>query len=105
MKLTVPEPLKATLVDDWEAVTKNNQVSTRVGLLRVSYPLKKLVDLPRNPNVVQILALFEKHVLKTRPPESVIPACHPSTQFLTLYQVEAAGSPDTYDHLWPSSLL
>lgn len=53
MKLTVPEPLKATLVDDWEAVTKNNQ----------------LVDLPRNPNVVQILALFEKHVLKTRPPE------------------------------------
>ncbi|KAK0216505.1 MRG-domain-containing protein [Armillaria nabsnona] len=53
MKLTVPEPLKATLVDDWEAVTKNNQ----------------LVDLPRNPNVVQILALFEKHVLKIRPPE------------------------------------
>ncbi|KAK0444994.1 MRG-domain-containing protein [Desarmillaria tabescens] len=53
MKLTVPELLKATLVDDWEAVTKNNQ----------------LVDLPRKPNVVQILALFEKHVLETRPPE------------------------------------
>ncbi|KAK0502495.1 MRG-domain-containing protein [Armillaria luteobubalina] len=53
MKLTVPEPLKATLVDDWEAVTKNNQ----------------LVNLPRNPNVVQILGLFEKHVLEKRPPE------------------------------------
>ena len=26
MKLTVPEVLKAQLVDDWEAVTKNNQV-------------------------------------------------------------------------------
>ena len=26
MKLTVPEPLKVLLVDDWEAVTKNNQV-------------------------------------------------------------------------------
>lgn len=27
MKLTIPEVLKARLVDDWEAVTKNNQVS------------------------------------------------------------------------------
>jgi len=26
MKLTVPEVLKVQLVDDWEAVTKNNQV-------------------------------------------------------------------------------
>lgn len=26
MKLTVPEILKVKLVDDWEAVTKNNQV-------------------------------------------------------------------------------
>ena len=26
MKLTVPEVLKTILVDDWEAVTKNNQV-------------------------------------------------------------------------------
>jgi len=26
MKLTIPEILKAKLVDDWEAVTKNNQV-------------------------------------------------------------------------------
>jgi hypothetical protein len=26
MKLIVPEALKVVLVDDWEAVTKNNQV-------------------------------------------------------------------------------
>ena len=26
MMLTVPEALKVVLVDDWEAVTKNNQV-------------------------------------------------------------------------------
>jgi mortality factor 4-like protein 1 len=26
MKLNVPEILKVQLVDDWEAVTKNNQV-------------------------------------------------------------------------------
>jgi len=26
MKLSIPEVLKAKLVDDWEAVTKNNQV-------------------------------------------------------------------------------
>ena len=26
MKLNVPETLKVLLVDDWEAVTKNNQV-------------------------------------------------------------------------------
>lgn len=28
MKLNVPEVLKSLLVDDWEAVTKNNQVSS-----------------------------------------------------------------------------
>ena len=28
MKLNVPEQLKVLLVDDWEAVTKNNQVRT-----------------------------------------------------------------------------
>ncbi|KAI0739504.1 MRG-domain-containing protein [Daedaleopsis nitida] len=47
MKLTVPEPLKVLLVDDWEAVTKNNQ----------------LVGLPRKPNVVELLEEFKAHVL------------------------------------------
>ncbi|KAK7049591.1 Esa1p-associated factor [Paramarasmius palmivorus] len=51
MKLTVPEILKVTLVDDWEAVTKNNQ----------------LVTLPRNPTALDILKEFEDHVKANRP--------------------------------------
>ncbi|EIN12865.1 MRG-domain-containing protein [Punctularia strigosozonata HHB-11173 SS5] len=47
MKLQVPELLKVILVDDWEAVTKNNQ----------------LVPLPRSPNVVELLQQFREHVL------------------------------------------
>ncbi|KII84721.1 hypothetical protein PLICRDRAFT_57249 [Plicaturopsis crispa FD-325 SS-3] len=47
MKLNVPEILKALLVDDWEAVTKNNQ----------------LVTLPRNPTVMDILSEFQTYVL------------------------------------------
>jgi len=42
MKLNVPEILKVKLVDDWEAVTKNNQ----------------LVTVPRTPTVVEILEEF-----------------------------------------------
>ena len=30
MKLNVPEQLKVLLVDDWEAVTKNNQVRINI---------------------------------------------------------------------------
>ncbi|KIP01536.1 hypothetical protein PHLGIDRAFT_32514 [Phlebiopsis gigantea 11061_1 CR5-6] len=47
MKLNVPELLKVLLVDDWEAVTKNNQ----------------LVPLPRPTNVIVILKEFEQYVL------------------------------------------
>ncbi|TBU44924.1 MRG-domain-containing protein [Dichomitus squalens] len=47
MKLNVPEQLKVLLVDDWEAVTKNNQ----------------LVGLPRKPNVLELLEEFKQHVL------------------------------------------
>ncbi|KAI0781567.1 MRG-domain-containing protein [Irpex lacteus] len=62
MKLNVPETLKVLLVDDWEAVTKNNQ----------------LVPLPRSPNVVEILKEFEQHVLNDlnttlRDPKIVLP--------------------------------
>ncbi|KDQ52551.1 hypothetical protein JAAARDRAFT_61857 [Jaapia argillacea MUCL 33604] len=46
MKLNVPEPLKVVLVDDWECVTKNNQ----------------LVTLPRSPNVVELLQEFKDYV-------------------------------------------
>ncbi|KAI0653133.1 MRG-domain-containing protein [Cubamyces menziesii] len=47
MKLNVPEMLKVLLVDDWEAVTKNNQ----------------LVGLPRKPCVTELLEEFKQHVL------------------------------------------
>lgn len=44
MKLNVPEILKVLLVDDWEAVTKNNQVRPFVDVFRAAnikcyYPL------------------------------------------------------------------
>jgi mortality factor 4-like protein 1 len=45
MKLNVPEILKVQLVDDWEAVTKNNQ----------------LVPVPRNPTVVEVLQQFGEY--------------------------------------------
>ncbi|KZP24228.1 MRG-domain-containing protein [Athelia psychrophila] len=45
MKLSVPEILKVKLVDDWEAVTKNNQ----------------LVPVPRTPTVLEILEDFSLH--------------------------------------------
>jgi len=51
MKLNVPETLKVLLVDDWEAVTKNNQ----------------LVSLPRTPNVVELLEEFKNYVLAEKP--------------------------------------
>ncbi|KAI6103806.1 MRG-domain-containing protein [Pisolithus croceorrhizus] len=63
MKLNVPEALKVQLVDDWEAVTKNNQ----------------LVPLPRKPNVLDILQEFKDHVLEMgkqtslRDPELILP--------------------------------
>ncbi|KAF8193795.1 MRG-domain-containing protein [Pholiota molesta] len=58
MKLNVPEVLKAVLVDDWEVVTKNNQ----------------LVTLPRTPNVADVLAEFAEYVRTTKPPHLKEPA-------------------------------
>jgi len=52
MKLNMPEVLKVLLVDDWQAVTKHNQ----------------LVTLPRSPNVVQLLAEFAEYIKTTKPP-------------------------------------
>ncbi|KAI0060498.1 MRG-domain-containing protein [Artomyces pyxidatus] len=62
MRLQVPEALKVLLVDDWEAVTKNNM----------------LVTLPRSPTVVEILAEFRDHVLADPPaalrdPRTILP--------------------------------
>jgi len=52
LKLTVPETLKLILVDDWEAITKNNQ----------------LLTVPRTPTVQQLLQDFEQHVLRLEKP-------------------------------------
>ncbi|KAG8892349.1 Esa1p-associated factor, partial [Tulasnella sp. 408] len=49
MKLDVPDVLKVVLVDDWEAVTKNNQVG------------HLLVPLPRSPTVEEILMEFKEY--------------------------------------------
>jgi hypothetical protein len=36
LKLVVPDVLKVILVDDWEAVTKNNQVSVAAAYARIA---------------------------------------------------------------------
>ncbi|KIO27401.1 hypothetical protein M407DRAFT_191103 [Tulasnella calospora MUT 4182] len=62
MKLDVPDVLKVVLVDDWEAVTKNNQ----------------LVPLPRSPTVEEILGEFKEYCSSSdkklpRSKETVLP--------------------------------
>lgn len=39
IKITIPDTLKVQLVDDWEAVTKNNQVSQ--GACHVEFASKR----------------------------------------------------------------
>ncbi|KAF9447084.1 MRG-domain-containing protein [Macrolepiota fuliginosa MF-IS2] len=51
MKLVIPELLKVVLVDDWEAITKNNQ----------------LVSLPRSPTVQELLEQWQEYMLKLEP--------------------------------------
>jgi len=50
MKLDIPEQLKGLLVDDWENVTKT----------------QKLLPLPRNPTVSDILDDYLDHAMKSR---------------------------------------
>lgn len=45
--IPLPDPLKIQLVDDWEAITRKNQV----------------VTLPRNPNVKTILTEYEQYAI------------------------------------------
>ncbi|KAG6874050.1 hypothetical protein C0995_006907 [Termitomyces sp. Mi166 len=51
LKLNLPEILKVVLVDDWEAVTKNQQ----------------LVLLPREPTVIGLLDEFAAYIVRTKP--------------------------------------
>ncbi|GFZ47221.1 Chromatin modification-related protein EAF3 [Saitozyma sp. JCM 24511] len=50
VKIVIPDPLKLQLVDDWENVTKNNQ----------------LVTLPRTPNVRELLEEYRQYVQSTK---------------------------------------
>lgn len=50
VKIVIPDLLKLQLVDDWENVTKNNQ----------------LVTLPRKPNVRELLEEYRQYVLATK---------------------------------------
>ncbi|WWC72880.1 uncharacterized protein I206_106844 [Kwoniella pini CBS 10737] len=50
VKIVIPEVLKLQLVDDWENVTKNNQ----------------LVTLPRKPNVRELLEEYRQYVNNTK---------------------------------------
>ncbi|KAJ3385166.1 Esa1p-associated factor [Lobulomyces angularis] len=47
IKIPIPEELKIKLVDDWETVTKN----------------QRLVSLPRDPTVTQILQKYREHII------------------------------------------
>ncbi|KAL0961361.1 hypothetical protein HGRIS_006317 [Hohenbuehelia grisea] len=67
IKLNVPEILRVILVDDWEAVTKNNQ----------------LVTLPRTPNVVEILHDFENYIL-TQPKAQIAHLKEPQLVIATI---------------------
>ena len=73
MKLTVPEVLKTILVDDWEAVTKNNQVRLAGITLLMNSTLtlgnSQLVTLPRNPTALEVLEDFATYVKKNKPPQ------------------------------------
>jgi len=78
MRLVVPDTLKVLLVDDWEAVTKNNQ----------------LVTLPRSPTVAEILEDFRQHILSAPPsnlrdPQVVLPTI---VSGLQVYFDKALGS-------------
>ncbi|KAG7530765.1 hypothetical protein FFLO_04807 [Filobasidium floriforme] len=50
VKIPIPDVLRVKLVDDWEAVTKNNQ----------------LVTLPRTPNVKEIIEEYKEYCKKKR---------------------------------------
>lgn len=68
MKLTVPESLKCQLVDDWEAVTKNQSVREPCVVFSIFLMHCQTVTLERDPTVQKILADFEKYVIEKKPP-------------------------------------
>jgi mortality factor 4-like protein 1 len=71
MRLAVPDTLKVLLVDDWEAVTKNNQVRFYFCVAGQLVPnpesFSQLVTLPRSPTVADILEEYKEHILNNSP--------------------------------------
>lgn len=69
IKLNVPETLKVLLVDDWEAVTKNQQVgaASPFEVACATFWCGQLVTLPRSPTVIDVLEEFKGYVLETKP--------------------------------------
>lgn len=82
VKIVIPDVLKLQLVDDWENVTKHNQVRhpvslvdgagngeddsiSRAGGLRTALTLQ-LVTLPRTPHVRQLLSQYKQYVEDTK---------------------------------------
>lgn len=83
MKLNVPEILKVLLVDDWEAVTKNNQVRFIIGIEsngHLTAVVRQLVTLPRSPTVAEILHDFQEFVLSQKNSEYVCRAKTPGSK-------------------------
>jgi hypothetical protein len=75
IKLVIPDLLKVKLVDDWEAITKNSQVSkasssdvleastaSSLTLLDLNSPTIQLIPLPRTPSVSAVLEAYQNHV-------------------------------------------
>lgn len=67
IKISIPDALKTQLVDDWEAITKNQTVRLLSlarwrGGVRSDHSLEQLVPLPRVPNVDTILDEWNKYL-------------------------------------------
>ncbi|ORZ09892.1 MRG-domain-containing protein [Absidia repens] len=76
-RLDIPETLKCLLVDDWEYITKNQQ----------------LVPLPREPTITQILTQYKKHTLESKSEkEGDSDLLDEVTQGLSMYFNKALGS-------------
>jgi mortality factor 4-like protein 1 len=70
VKIVIPDLLKVKLVDDWEQVTKNNNVSELPEYRRETAPnlvgFGQLVTLPRSPTVQEIVNQYKADVLKDK---------------------------------------
>ena len=82
VKIVIPDVLKLQLVDDWENVTKHNQVRHPVSLVDGAGEVgdesisrgrgletgltMQLVTLPRTPHVRQLLSQYKQYVEDTK---------------------------------------